>query len=225
MKKKILLIGGSSKVGQCIINNLDQKKYLIYSTYFKKKMKKKGIFQYKLNLNNMLSNQDFIDKVKKKNVIIFLSGVLKGKTLENFSDEEIIENFNVNFISQIILLKNILKKQKNNFLLVFLSSVSARRGSYDPIYAASKGAMISFIKSVSKWEAPKIKSIGICPGLINNTKMYKSFTKERLKKLKIQNPNKSFVDANNLAKIIVDVIQPHWKHANGSIIDVNGGEF
>ena len=85
--------------------------------------------------------------------------------------------------------------------------------------------MISFIKSVSKWEAPKIKSIGICPGLINNTKMYKSFTKERLKKLKIQNINKSFVDANNLAKIIVDVIQPHWKHANGSIIDVNGGEF
>ena len=55
--------------------------------------------------------------------------------------------------------------------------------------------------------------------------MYKSFTKERLKKLKIQNPNKSFVDANNLAKIVVDVIQPHWKHANGSIIDVNGGEF
>ena len=117
------------------------------------------------------------------------------------------------------------KNQKNNCLLVFLSSISGRRGSYDPIYAASKGAMISFIKSVSKWEAPRIRSIGICPGLINNSKMYKSFTKKRLKKLKIQNPNKSFIDANNLAKIIVDVIQPHWKHANGSIIDVNGGEF
>ena len=225
MKKKILLIGGSSKVGQCMINNLDQKKYLIYSTYFKKKIKKKGIIQYKLNLYDKLNNQDFIDKIPNVDFIIFLSGVLKGKSLQNFSDEEIIENFKINFLSQIILLKNILKNQKNNCLLVFLSSISGRRGSYDPIYAASKGAMISFIKSVSKWEAPRIRSIGICPGLINNSKMYKSFTKERLKKLKIQNPNKSFIDANNLAKIIVDVIQPHWKHANGSIIDVNGGEF
>ena len=52
-------------------------------------------------------------------MLLFFIWVLKGKTLENFSDEEIIENFNINFISQIILLKNILKKQKNNCLLVF----------------------------------------------------------------------------------------------------------
>jgi NAD(P)-dependent dehydrogenase (short-subunit alcohol dehydrogenase family) len=85
--------------------------------------------------------------------------------------------------------------------------------------------MISFIKSISKWESPKIKSIGLCPGLISNTKMYKTFDNERLKKLKKQNPNKEFVNSNDLAKIIIDVIKPHWKHANGSIIDVNGGVF
>ena len=55
--------------------------------------------------------------------------------------------------------------------------------------------------------------------------MYKTFDNERLKKLKKQNPNKEFVNSNDLAKIIIDVIKPHWKHANGSIIDVNGGVF
>ena len=70
MKKKFCLLEDHLKLSR-IINNRS-KKYLIYSTYFKKKMKKKGIFQYKLNLNNILINKDFIDKIKEK-YIIFLS--------------------------------------------------------------------------------------------------------------------------------------------------------
>ena len=225
MKEKILLIGGSSKVGESIIKIINKTKYNIFSTYNKKKLKFKGIYQVKLDLESKSDRDKFSDKYKDMNVIIFLSGVLKGKKLSEFSDKEIYENLSLNFTDQILLLKKILAKQKRNCLLVFISSISGRRGSYDPIYASAKGAMISFIKSISKWESPKIKSIGLCPGLISNTKMYKTFDNERLKKLKKQNPNKEFVNSNDLAKIIIDVIKPHWKHANGSIIDVNGGVF
>ena len=208
-----------------IINKLYKKKYDIHSTFFNKKIKNKIIKQYKLDLSNNHSQNNFIHSIKDMNIIIFLSGVLKSKNLKEFSDDEIYENFNINFTSQIVLLKNILKKQKKNCLLIFLSSVSGRRGSYDPVYASAKGAMIAFIKSISKWEAPKIKCIGLCPGLIKNTKMYKTFKKDRLKKLLYQNPNKEFIDPKDLANIIIDIIKPHWKHANGTLIDINGGVF
>ena len=51
-KKKILLVGGSSKVGISLIENIDKKKFQIYSTYNKKKLNNKKILQYKLDLSS-----------------------------------------------------------------------------------------------------------------------------------------------------------------------------
>ena len=225
MKKKILLIGGSSKVGNSIIKNLDKKNFQIHSTYNKKKSSFKYIYQYKLDLTSDSSLIDFSKSAKNFDIIILLSSILKSKKLSAIKENEILENFRLNFLSQIILLKKLLKKQKKKCTLIFVSSISGRRGSFDPIYASAKGAMISFIKSISKWEAPKIRCIGICPGLIVNTKMYKTFTKKRLKSVLSKNPNKEFVNSNDLSKIIIDISEPHWRHANGAIIDINGGEF
>ena len=55
--------------------------------------------------------------------------------------------------------------------------------------------------------------------------MYNTFQKKRLKKLINENPNKEFVNADDLAKIIIDLTKKHWRHANGSLIDINGGVF
>jgi len=223
--KKILLIGGSSKVGKSIINHIDKNNYKIYSTYNTKKINNKNILQYKVDLSSKKNISNFANLVNDFDIIVLLSGVLKGKKLIQFKDEEIVNNFNINFLSQIVLLKKLFKKQKKNCVLVAVSSISGRRGSFDPLYAAAKGAMISFIKSISKWEAPKIRCIGICPGVILNTKMYKTFKKERLKLILSQNPNKEFINSDDLAKIVLDVSKSHWRHANGAIIDVNGGVF
>ena len=223
--KKILLIGGSSKVGKSIINHIDKNNYKIYSTYNTKKINNKNILQYKVDLSSKKNLSNFANLVNDFDIIVLLSGVLKGKKLIQFKDEEIVNNFNINFLSQIFLLKKLFKKQKKNCVLVAVSSISGRRGSFDPLYAAAKGAMISFIKSISKWEAPKIRCIGICPGVILNTKMYKTFKKERLKLILSQNPNKEFINSDDLAKIVLDVSKSHWRHANGAIIDVNGGVF
>ena len=224
-QKKILLIGGSSKVGVSLINNIDKNEFKIYSSYNKKKLNNKNIIQHKLDLTSKNSLSRFIDHINDLDIIILLSGVLKGKSLLNFTDNELENNFRKNFLSQIILLKRLFKKQKRKCMLIAISSISGRKGSFDPVYASAKGAMISFIKSISKWESPKIKCVGICPGLIQNTKMYKTFKKERLKLLLSQNPNKEFLNSNDLAKIILDITKPHWKHANGAIIDINGGVF
>lgn len=229
MRSKVLLIGGSSKVGRSIIKKIDTKKNQIYSSYNKKiiaKLKNKNIYQYQLDLENNNSKNNFLKKINRNlNVIILLSAILNGKSLSSYNSEEIERNMNINFTSQISLLNEILKKQKKNCLIVIISSISGRRGSFDPIYASGKGALISFVKSMSKWSAPNFRFIGLCPGLIENTKMFKTFKTSRLKKLLKENPNKEFLNSDDLADIILDIIKPHWRHANGSIIDLNGGIF
>lgn len=228
MMKKILLIGGSSKLGCSLVDKLKSEEYEIHSTFNTKSRFKKEtrVQEYQLNLSSAIGQKNFLKKIKFDfDTIVFLSGILKGKNLKNFNSKEMHENMSVNFISQIALLNLILQKQKKSCLTVFLSSISGRRGSFDPVYASAKGAMIAFIKSMSKWNAPKFRFIGLCPGLIKNTRMYKSFNKSRLKKLLKENPNKEFLNSDDLADIIIDVTKPHWRHANGSIIDINGGIF
>lgn len=224
-QKKILLIGGSSKVGTSLIENIDINEYKIYSIYNKNKLKAKNISQYKVDFSSKINFSKLSKKINDFDIIVLLSGVLKSKRILDFKDSEIEENFKINFLSQFILLKKILKKQKKNCLIICVSSISGRKGSFDPLYASAKGAMISFVKSISKWEAPKIRCIGLCPGIISGTKMYKTFKKERLKITLSQNPIKEFLNSDDLAKIILDTAAPHWRHANGAIIDINGGVY
>ncbi len=228
MKKKVLIVGGSSLIGKSLIKYFNKNSYKIYTTYNRNKIssnKFQHINQIKIDFNRLEDSNIEIKKLKNFDVIIFLSGIMKGTNLINFIDSEIHKIFKINVTSQIILLKKLLKLQKKRCTVVFISSVSGKKGSYDPIYASTKGAINALVKSISKWESPKIKCIGVCSGLIKNTKMYKTFKKNRLKKLKKENPNKEFVNADDLASIVYDLTKPHWRHSNGSLIDVNGGVY
>ena len=78
-QKKILLIGGSSKVGTSLINNIDKNYFQIHSTYNKKKLNNKSIFQYKIDLSSKNKLSNFTNKTNDFDVIVLLSGSLKGK--------------------------------------------------------------------------------------------------------------------------------------------------
>ena len=39
------------------------------------------------------------------------------------------------------------------------------------------------------------------------------------------NPNKKLLNATDFAKIIIDVLSRHWRHANDSIININVGIY
>jgi len=69
MKKKILLVGGSSKLGLSIINKINQKEFDIFLTYNKKKvknLKSSLLHQYKYDLSD-LKNQKKKCSILKKN--------------------------------------------------------------------------------------------------------------------------------------------------------------
>ena len=69
-------------------------------------------------------------------------------------------------------------KLKVKASIIFLSSISGQRGSYDPIYSASKAAQIGFIKSLALWEGSKLRINGVAPSLIDNSSMFKSMSKK-----------------------------------------------
>ena len=90
---------------------------------------------------------------------------------------------NINFSSQAIILQEIFSLIHSKSKIIMFSSISAQKGSFDPIYAASKGAISSFVKSMVS-QIPKGATINaIAPSLIENfhvfsmKKIGKIFTK------------------------------------------------
>ena len=231
-KKKILIVGGSSSVGRELIKNLNGGSHEIFSTYNKNKIRivgKKKITQFKLDITSELQVEKLIKKINKMRIffdkIIFLQGQFIGKQLKDFSTNNIKENLDINFIGQAILLKKIERRLNKDCLIIFVSSISAAKGSYDPIYAASKGAIISFVKSLATWCAPEIRCIALLPGVIKDTKMFEKHSKKRKKFQVKQTPNAELLNKRDFSKIIIDLLEPHWRHANGSIININGGVY
>ena len=230
--KTIIILGGSSSIGKSICNEFNTQGNRVISTFFSKKdlsNNPKNTESIHLNLNDNESiinlSQKLISEKISVDILVSLAGILPGKDLLGYSFEEIDEVMSVNFSGQAKLLRNILPLLANKSKLLLLSSISAQKGSYDPIYSASKAAILSFIKSFLP-SLPKGSTINaIAPGLIQDSSMFKDMTKDRQESHKKQIFSGSLLDKDDLAKIIFDLCQDHWMHLNGACIDLNGGQY
>lgn len=229
MKKNILIIGGSSSIGKKVIQNLSSKKFNIYTTSNINNVHISKVKNFKCNVKNLDEIKKLIKFFRKKKIkfdyVVFLQGIIYSLDLKSYTEEKILNILSVNTQSVIFFSKEIIKILKNNSLNVYVSSISGLNGSFDPVYAASKSALHGFIKSLSKWMAPKHRFICLSPGPIKNTKIYKNFSRKRKIYHSKNNPMKGLINSSDFSKILINILEPHWKHANGSIISINGGVY
>jgi NAD(P)-dependent dehydrogenase (short-subunit alcohol dehydrogenase family) len=157
--------------------------------------------------------------------LISLAGILPGKNLLEYTFEEIDKVLSINFTGQAKLIRNIVPLLSTNSKLLLMSSISGQKGSYDPFYSASKGALLSFVKSVLPSLPTGATINAIAPGLIQDSAMFKNMTFDRQESHKKQVNSGKLLNQDDLAKIIYDLCQDHWNHLNGACIDLNGGQY
>lgn len=117
--KKILILGGSSEVGEALIDLIDENCYKIYIHYNRKKPR---IFNKKIKLLkkdfskiSIQNSNKFLSSFKNFDVIVNLIGFLDNKTFKNSSYGDIIKSLNSNFLTQLMIYKyslNYMKKRK-----------------------------------------------------------------------------------------------------------------
>lgn len=231
MSKNVLIISGSSSIGETLINKFLSYDYKVISTYNKTSIKisNKNLSKIKLDIVNQKSQEKFIEKVSNINFssIIFLTGIIIGKNYKDMNLSSIKKTFDINFIYPVYLLKKLLltKKKIIKQRIVFLSSISSIQGSYDPFYASSKSSLNMFIKCLAKDNFLKKTSIcGVAPSLIENSSMSKDMSKKNILKHIDKNPLKKLIKIEDLSDFVFEISNPDkWEHLNGSIIDYNGG--
>jgi 3-oxoacyl-[acyl-carrier protein] reductase len=228
----VLIIGASSSLGNSVIKAFLDTGYDVLATYNSQPLRdnsEENFFPFHLDLSSEESISNFYSAVSfaewNIDVCILLSGVLPGKNLQDYETEEMDHVMSVNFTGFSKTLKYLQPMFGDESQVIIVSSVSAERGSYDPIYAASKGALISFMKSLSQCKPLRIRANAITPGLIEDSTMFDDMSPSRQAVHLSKSPTGKLTKIEDLSQIIVDISKPHWRNMNGAVIKVNGGTY
>lgn len=231
-KKNVLIVGASSSLGPLIIEKFLAENYSVIATYNSKPSNNKSddrITSLEVDLlseDSLTKNFEIeINSFSEINLVIFLSGILPGLSLEDYNYKLMKKVMGVNFIGQAEVLRCLRPKLADGSSILFLSSISGSRGSFDPIYAASKSAQNAFIKSLVEWLSPNIRINSLAPGLIEGTSMFNEMSEERREYHRSLSPTKKLTTKKDIADIIYNLNEPLWKNLNGQVIHLNGGSY
>jgi NAD(P)-dependent dehydrogenase (short-subunit alcohol dehydrogenase family) len=225
VNKHVLVVCSSNSVGNSLVKRFRSEGWRVsYSS----RDTISDEAHYFLDVTSDESILAFCDNIKagpRMDAMILLCGVLEGTSLEKKSYLDIDVDFEINAISQIKIVKSLLNHFSADGRVIFLNSISAFNGSYDVTYAASKAAIIGFIKSMAKHGPKTIRFNAIASGLIEDSSMASQFSAEDLDRHKSETPTGMHNESLKIADIIFNISGPSWINMNGQVIHVNGGRY
>ena len=107
--------------------------------------------------------------------------------------------------------------------IVNVSSTTAQVGGSDPIYSATKAAILGFTKSLAKVLGPKIRVNAVAPGA-TDTDMMRNYDPKRKAFLIDATLLKKMATAEDIANGIYFLANDQAGHITGACLDINGGD-
>lgn len=109
--------------------------------------------------------------------------------------------------------------------IVLVTSTAGQRGeAFHADYAASKGALISLVKSLAVELAPRgITVNGVAPGWVETEMMTDAIDEEHRARIAASIPVGRIAAPRDIAGPIVFLCSGHARHITGEIVNVNGG--
>lgn len=168
-----------------------------------------------------------VSKIEPLDGIVFSAGINDKSLIKSITREKIEKMFNINIFSPILFTKELIKQKKINkeASIVMISSISSHYATIsNSLYAASKGALESFIKVLAlELSSKKIRVNGIRPGMVE-TPLLKSYSfQEELDAFKAEFPLGRFGTPEEIAYSVVYLLSDATKWMTGTIFNIDGG--
>lgn len=118
-----------------------------------------------------------------------------------------------------------IRHMPNGGRLIFISSTAGQRGEAGHAdYAASKGAMISFVKSMAvEVGARDITVNSVAPGWVDTEAVTRPFAGDGLTRIAANIPLGRVASPEDIAGPVLFLASPLARHVTGEILNVNGG--
>lgn len=169
---------------------------------------------------------DTINQFGRVDILINNAGITRDATFQKMDQKQWQDVLDVNLTGVFNATKTVVPSMIANQFgrIINTSSVVAHYGNFGQTnYAATKGALISFTKSLSK-ELGKnnITVNAVAPGFIE-TDIIKTMPEKVLDSLKSASDLKRAGTAEEVANVYLFLASPYASYITGSVINVDGG--
>lgn len=224
--RNYIIIGGSSGIGEGIVNLLEQEEATVLATYNNnEKQDRNNISYLQFNaLNDSLNLDDLPDEIDG---LAYCPGTINLKPFHRFTDEDFIEDFKIQVLGATKIIKQLLPKLKKSkeASIVLFSTVAVQFGfSFHSQVSISKGALEGLTRSLASELSPNIRVNAIAPALTNTSLAGKLLnTPEKLSFHAEKNPLKKVGEAKDIAQAAVFLLSEKASWITGQILHVDGG--
>lgn len=161
-------------------------------------------------------------------VLINCAGVYRENMLSDVSEDEYAEIMDINVKGTVFLTRALLPFLPEGASVINIASDAGIAGNYGCcIYAASKGAVVAFTKSLALDLAPKIRVNCICPADVDTPLLDEQLRNNvngcRKEDMGFNYPLKKIAVPEEIAHVILSTASPANSFMTGSIITVDGG--
>ena len=241
--KLILITGGARDIGRAITKNL-AKNGANLAVNFYGSVDEANSLENELNEDNidalflqgdMTSEVDvknFIDQATTKfgtnihGLVNVSGGLVERRTIDQMDLDFLNKVMNLNLNSSFLTIKHSLPFMSDGSSIVNFASQAGRDGGGPgaSAYASSKGAVMTFTRSMAKELGPKgIRVNALCPGMISTT-FHDNFTKSEVRSnVANATPLKREGTSDEMALIVKFLLSNDASFLTGVNLDSNGG--
>jgi 3-oxoacyl-[acyl-carrier protein] reductase len=239
---KVLITGGSRGIGAACVRSFAEAGADIAFTFanaekeskkiIRKYSSKVNIKAYKTDLNDAQKLQSVINAIIKEyngfDILVNNAGIWEYGEADAMTLEEWEKTIMINLTSIFIITKAVLPfmKKKKYGRIINISSTAGQRGeAFHSHYAASKGGVIAFTKSLAA-EVGKynINVNSVAPGWVITDMSAEVFSDKAYKeKARKDIPLQRIAEAEDIAGPVLFLASDMARHINGEILNVNGG--
>jgi len=243
--KKCIITGGDSGIGRAVAIAFakqgadvaivylksEQKDAAITAQYIEQKFQKICL-TIPADISKENNCKNAIQKIIKEfgNVDVLVNNAAVHYPVDDvlkITTQQLIETFSVNIFSMFWITKEVLPYMKKGSSIINTSSVTAYRGSAGLVdYSATKGAIVSFTRSLSAQLIEKgIRVNGVAPGPVWTPLIPASFPPSKVEVFGTDSPMERPAQPNEIAPAFVFLASADASYISGQFIHVNGGEI